>query len=278
MIIAKASPSLLFFDSGLGGLSVYDAVRRKLPHSHAHYFFDHAAFPYGDKSEAFLIKRVTKLLSSVTGALNVRLVVVACNTASTIVLPALRACLSVPVVGTVPAIKPAALLSQRKVVGLLATPGTIHRHYTDELIGSFASDCKVLRIGSTSLVRLAEKHMAGGAVTLEEVASEVAVWQKLPEEQRPDVVVLGCTHFPLLKDLLQQALPGTLLLDSGEAIARRVESLIGLYHLEEVLTGESKGLALHTGTLKEGFYGTALARAGFPTPVTVGEDGSLAFT
>jgi len=217
------SHTILVFDSGIGGLSVLQEIRQLLPGQHYHYLFDNARLPYGELGEAELIRGCVALIEPMVKQLNADIVVIACNTASTLVLPALRHCLSIPVVGVVPAIKPAAQLSQRHHIGLLATPGTVKREYTHELIRKFAGDCRVELFGSSELVMLAEQKMAGIPVSqsqLQKLLVPIA-------ESALDVLVLGCTHFPMLKTELAQALGhGIALLDSGEAIARRVKELL----------------------------------------------------
>ncbi|WP_026957640.1 glutamate racemase [Aliagarivorans taiwanensis] len=219
------SKHILFFDSGVGGLSVLEETRRLNPYYCYSYLFDNHCFPYGELSEAALLKRVATLLDAAAARLAPNLVVIACNTASTIVLPVLRRHLSVPVVGVVPAIKPAAKLSANRHIGLLATPGTVKRTYTEALINEFAADCRIEFLGSTRLVELAEMKLAGESLDYRrEVTEIVKPWSTLSSL---DCVVLGCTHFPLLKEEVTQALGGRVsCVDSGEAIARRVASLL----------------------------------------------------
>lgn len=218
-------PTVLILDSGVGGLSVYGEVRKLLPKLHYIYAFDNEAFPYGEKPEQFVIQRVLTIVEAVQQRYSLSMVIVACNTASTISLPALRARFSFPVVGVVPAVKPAAKLTCNGVVGLLATRGTVQRTYTHELIARFANDCKILLLGSSELVELGEAKLQGEHVSTEALAHILKPWLKLSEP--PDTVVLGCTHFPLLTEELQQVLPdGTRLVDSGAAIARRALWLI----------------------------------------------------
>ncbi|EAS40821.1 glutamate racemase [Photobacterium profundum] len=215
--------TILIFDSGVGGLSVYQEIQSLMPQIQYIYAFDNAAFPYGELAEDVLLQRTQRIVCSLAEKHNVDLVVIACNTASTIVLPILRENLSVPVVGVVPAIKPAAILSQTKVIGLLATPATIHRSYTHELISSFASDCEVRMIGSTRLVEIAEEKLRGLPVSIDEIAEIIKPWQK-----DVDCIILGCTHFPLIKDEIRQALDKAIVIvDSGKAIANRVKGLLG---------------------------------------------------
>jgi len=216
---------VLVFDSGVGGLSVYDEIRNLLPDLHYLYAFDNAAFPYGEKSEEFIVERVVAIVEAVTRRYPLALVVIACNSASTVTLPALRERFAFPVVGVVPAIKPAARLTRNGIVGLLATRGTVRRSYTRELVARFASECKTEMLGSAELVELAEAKLHGKPVAIEEVKRILQPWLRMKEP--PDTVVLGCTHFPLISEELQQVLPeGTRLIDSGAAIARRTVWLL----------------------------------------------------
>lgn len=218
-------PTVLVFDSGAGGLSVYQKVRQLLPNLHYIYTFDNVAFPYSEKSEEFIVERVLEIISAVQQRHPIVIVIIACNTASTISLSALRNRFSFLVVGVVPAIKPAAHLTVNGIVGLLATRGTVQRSYTHELIARFATDCKIELLGSSELVELAEAKLHGKAVPLVTLKKILHPWLKMHEP--PDTVVLGCTHFPLLAEELTLVLPkGTRLVDSGTAIARRTSWLI----------------------------------------------------
>ncbi|MTD28953.1 glutamate racemase [Erwinia sorbitola] len=222
---SKARPTVLVFDSGVGGLSVYDEIRKLLPDLHYLYAFDNVAFPYGEKSEEFIVERVVAIVEAVTRRYPLALVVIACNSASTVTLPALRKRFEFPVVGVVPAIKPAARLTRNGVVGLLATRGTVKRPYTHELVARFGSECKTEMLGSAELVELAEAKLHGKPVAIEDVKRILQPWLRMQEP--PDTVVLGCTHFPLISEELQQVLPeGTRLIDSGAAIARRTVWLL----------------------------------------------------
>ncbi|MDK2635550.1 glutamate racemase [Pantoea stewartii subsp. indologenes] len=218
-------PTVLVFDSGVGGLSVYDEVRQLLPDLHYLYAFDNAGFPYGEKTETFIVERVVAMVDAITRRHPISLVIIACNTASTVTLPALRERFAFPVVGVVPAIKPAARLTRNGVVGLLATRATVRRSYTHDLVSQFAKTCKIEMLGSAELVELAEAKLHGDKVSLDDVRRIVQPWLRMTEP--PDTVVLGCTHFPLLRDELQHVLPeGTRLIDSGAAIARRTAWLL----------------------------------------------------
>ena len=218
-------PTVLVFDSGVGGLSVYDEIRHLLPDLHYIYVFDNEAFPYGEKSETFIVERVLEIVTAVRARYPLALAVIACNSASTVSLPALREKFTFPVVGVVPAIKPAARLTANGIVGLLATRGTVKRPYTRELIDRFAHECRIEMLGSGELVELAEAKLQGETVSLDEIRRILRPWLRMAEP--PDTVVLGCTHFPLLQEELMAVLPeGTRLVDSGAAIARRTAWLI----------------------------------------------------
>jgi len=217
---------LLFFDSGIGGLSVLAPTRALLPHAPIVYAADNAGFPYGTRSEAEIAARVPALLGRLVERYRPRLVVIACNTASTIALPAVRAALDLPVVGTVPAIKPAAALSKTRVIGVLGTEATVRQPYIDRLSQEFAADCTVLRHGSARLVELAEAKLRGEATDPAEYAEALDGLLRQPGGSDVDVVVLACTHFPLVEDELKAVSPRPIaFVHGGEGIARRVAHL-----------------------------------------------------
>ena len=216
---------ILFFDSGVGGLSVVEAARAMLPTAAFIYAADSAGYPYGTKPEAEIAARVPALLGRLVERYRPRLTVIACNTASTIALSTVRAALDVPVVGTVPAIKPAALASKTRVIGVLGTDATVRQPYVDRLSADFASDCIVIRHGSAALVDLAEAKLRGTAVSLNDVKAAIAPMLAHPKAAQMDQLVLACTHFPLFRDELAAAIPGVALVDSGEGIARRIAHL-----------------------------------------------------
>ena len=221
------APVILLFDSGLGGLTVFGEVVRARPDAQYVYVADDAGFPYGGWDEAALVARVVAVMERLVGVHAPDLVVVACNTASTLVLPALRARFAVPFVGTVPAVKPAVAASQTRHVAVLATPGTVRRDYTHALIRSFAGDCKVTLVGSTLLAGLAEAALRGEPVSDAAIAAEIAPC--FPADGPPtDAVVLACTHYPLLADRFARLAPWPVAwIDPAPAIARRVVQLAG---------------------------------------------------
>ena len=209
---------VMVFDSGVGGLSILDAIRKQAPELSYCFVADNAGLPYGDKTESWLIDRVPRVIERALQEVQCQLLVVACNTASTIVLSPLRSQFSFPVIGVVPAIKPAAAMSKKKIIGLLATPATIQRPYTDALIQEFADDCIVIKIGSSRLVAIAEEKLRGTKPDRDELKTILAPFAAA----QPDLVVLGCTHFPLLRQELSETLASIVWIDSGDAIASRV--------------------------------------------------------
>ncbi|HVM22848.1 MAG TPA: glutamate racemase [Sphingomicrobium sp.] len=219
------SAPLLFFDSGIGGLSVLGPTRALLPAAPIVYVADNAAYPYGTRSEAEIASRVPALLGRLVERFRPRLAVIACNTASTIALDHVRSALDLPVVGTVPAIKPAAELSKSRVIGVLGTEATVRQPYVDDLAAKFAADCTVIRHGSPELVDLAEAKLAGDQVTVEEVKAAAQPLFSAPEGERIDTIVLACTHFRLLEAQLSAAFPGMALVDGAAGIARRIAHL-----------------------------------------------------
>lgn len=217
---------LLFFDSGVGGLSVLDPTRALLPRAPIVYAADNAGFPYGTRSEAEIAARVPALLGRLVERYRPRLVVIACNTASTIALPAVRAALDLPVVGTVPAIKPAAALSKSRAIGVLGTDATVRQPYVDDLSARFALDARVFRHGCARLVEAAEAKLRGEAVPPAVYAEALDSLFRQPGGEAIDTIVLACTHFPLVADELAAAAPRAItFVHGGEGIARRIAYL-----------------------------------------------------
>ena len=236
---------LLFFDSGVGGLSVLAPTRALLPTAPLVYVADDAGYPYGVKSEADIAARVPALLGRLAERYRPRLIVIACNTASTIALDAVRAALDVPIVGTVPAIKPAAAMSQTRAIAVLGTEATVRQGYVDRLAARFAADCLVLRHGSAALVDLVEAKLRGEATDLQAYRRIVAAMLDGPGGDRVDTVVLACTHFPLVEPELAAAAPRPLrFVHGGEGIARRIAHLT----VEQAWPAQPpEGVALFTG-------------------------------
>lgn len=220
---------LLVFDSGIGGLSVAGEIRKTLPGAEIVYVADDAAFPYGDWPESALTDHVVTMIAGLIRIIQPAAVVIACNTASTLVLAPLRAAHpAVPFVGTVPAIKPAALETRSGLVSVLGTFGTMQREYTRALIQEFAGNCHVRLVGSANLAPLAEAYMRGEAI------DDAAVWAEIEpafverDGKRTDVVVLACTHYPFLAGHFAALAPWPVQwIDPAPAIARRAAAVAG---------------------------------------------------
>ncbi len=223
-------PTILVFDTGLGGLTVLRETVRLRNDAHYVYVADDAFFPYGHRSEEEVVARMVPLVGELIAAHHPDLVVIACNTASTLVMPHLRDRFSVPFVGTVPAIKPACAASKTKRVSVLGTKGTVQREYTRTLIRDFAQGCEVTLVGSAELASLAEAALSGGVVSDEQISAELTpcfVGAGEDASRRTDTIVLACTHFPLLLDRLNRLAPWPVdWIDPAPAIARRVAHLL----------------------------------------------------
>lgn len=226
MSITDPSAPILIFDSGVGGLSVLEQVRKLLPLAPIIYCADLAALPYGDKSEAEIAARVCGLLGRLAERYHPRLICIACNTASTIALGMVRDVLETPIVGTVPAIKPAAAITQTGVIGLLGTKATIRQAYIDNLEAEFASNKQLIRHAAPELVQAAEEKLRGNAPDPAVFARAVAGLRDQTGGKNIDTVVLACTHFPLLaQELGTEFGPGVRFVDGAQGIARRIANL-----------------------------------------------------
>jgi glutamate racemase len=222
-----SGPRILLFDSGMGGLTVARAVRAELPAATLIYAADNAAFPYGGWDEPILVKRIVDVVGTLIARVKPDLAVIACNTASTLALVALRERYTLPFVGTVPAIKPAAAQTKSRMIGVLATPGTVKREYTRALIDTYAYHCRVFLHGAKRLAEIAEAKLKGQVPDPEELRAEIAPVFRKRDGRLTDVVVLGCTHYPLLLDELTRAAPWPVtFLDPAPAIARRVADVL----------------------------------------------------
>ncbi len=222
-----AAPTILVFDSGLGGLTVYREVAAVRPDAAYVYVADDAGFPYGNQPETMLIARIIDVVGQAIADYNPDLVVVACNTASTLALAELRTRFVAPFVGTVPAIKPACAQSTSKRISVLGTQATVSREYTRALIREFATGCDVALIGSSHLASFAEAELAGEPIADAAIKEEIAGCFVDAEGRRTDTVVLACTHYPLLLERFKANAPWPVdWLDPAPAIARRVADLL----------------------------------------------------
>ncbi|OQM76645.1 glutamate racemase [Manganibacter manganicus] len=221
-------PPVLMFDSGIGGLTVLREARVLMPDRPFVYVADDAAFPYGAWEEPALKTHILGLFADLLDRFKPEISVIACNTASTLVIEALRETFpGHPFVGTVPAIKPAAERTRSGLVSVLATPGTVKRQYTRDLIHQWASKCHVRLVGSNRLAGLAEIYMRDGFVDEAAVRAEIAPCFIEQDGRRTDIVVLACTHYPFIANRMRKTAPWPVdWLDPAEAIARRAHSLI----------------------------------------------------
>ena len=259
---------LLFFDTGVGGLSVLQAAHAALPNAPIIYAADYAGLPYGTKTEAEIAARVPALLGRLVERYRPRLVTIACNTACTIALSHVRAALDVPVVGTVPAIKSASERTKTGVIGLLGTAATIRQPYVDRLETEFASGMTLLRYAAPELVHAAEAKMRGEAVDRAVYARAVAGLTDQEGGEQLDVMILGCTHFPLVQEELAHACaPHMGFVDGAAGIARRIVHLSQGQEWPQQIT---KGIFVTTGPLGDiGPYRPKLAQYGLTEIATL---------
>ncbi len=245
--IPQTRPHVLVFDSGVGGLSVLREISALLPSVRLTYAADNGFFPYGAKPEDALVARVSSVMRALVKEVSPDLAVIACNTASTTALDAVRGFLTIPVIGVVPAIKPAAAASRTRVIGLLGTATTVATRYTAGLISEFATGCRVLTHGANELVEAAERKMQGLPVDEAVVAGVLSRLFDQPGGDALDVVVLGCTHFPLLGAELAALSPHPVAwMDSGAAIARRVATMLGAQDAHRLDSGDLSHRAIFT--------------------------------
>lgn len=260
-----SAPRILLFDSGMGGLTVARAVREAIPDADLIYSADNAAFPYGAWKEPDLVKRVVAVMGTLLERVAPNIVVIACNTASVIALAELRQAYDIPFVGTVPAIKPAAQVTKSGLIGVLATPATAKREYTYDLIHQHAFDCRVFLHGAPRLAAITEAALSGTPPDREELLEEIAPVFRQRDGKATDVVVLGCTHYPLLLDQLTEAAPWPVtFIDPAPAIARRAA---------DVLKGRTNGQAksdVPSGTV-------VLTSAQKATPAAIAAYASMGF-
>lgn len=265
LLLPARRPVILVFDSGLGGLTVLRQVVRACPEADLVYAADDAAFPYGRLTEDRLVARILAVMERLVARTCPDLVVIACNTASTLALPALRARFDLPFVGTVPAVKPAVALTRSRLISVLATPGTVARDYTRGLIETYAAHCEVTLVGSTRLAGVAEAALKGEVVDEDAIAEEITpCFVIAPDGRRTDVVTLSCTHYPLLLERLKRLAPWPVeWIDPAPAIAARVAQLLppvpagpGEPESQALFTGGEK----LTGPLRIALAGHGLAR------------------
>ncbi|MFV8782778.1 glutamate racemase [Microbulbifer sp. SA54] len=230
---SNKAPSALIFDSGVGAISIAREIRQQIPALTLHFGVDNGFYPYGTKSEEILRPRIVEQATAMMAASGADILVVGCNTASTLALPQLREALQKPVVGVVPAVKPAAEETRTGTIALIATEGTVNRRYTRELIEEFANGRQVINVPAPELVRLAEAKLRGETVSAADLEPVLQRIFHSDGGDKVDIAVLACTHFPLLRDELARFAPRSIRwLDSGAAIARRVHWWLDELHLQ----------------------------------------------
>ncbi len=264
ILISNPSAPILLFDSGVGGLSVYDALREILPNAPVIYAADLEGLPYGTKSEAEIATRVAGLLGRMGERYQPRLACIACNTASTIALGMVREVLKIPVVGTVPAIKPAAELTQTGAIGLIGTEATIRQVYVDDLEARFANGNHLIRIAAPSLVQCAEAKLRGQEFDRTAITDTISAMLTMPGGDAIDTLVLACTHFPLLSDEIREAFGRDVqLIDGSVGIARRIVHLVEGQEIEQ--NGPARFVVTGPVDAARGLE-QALSKRGFATP------------
>ena len=239
-------PRIAIVDSGIGGVSILEATAQRLPHYEYIYCMDRLYFPYGTKTSSQIENRVVSIILEIERKYSVDLVILACNTASTVSLPQIRSKIKIPVVGVVPAIKPAVERSASKVIGVLATPLTIASEYTSNLIKSYAKNCKVILHGSSNLVHYSEENLTKGIeVNLQSVSNEIV---HLTKNKQIDTIVLACTHFSHLRSFFVELCSHICWVDSAQAVASRVVSVLG--ERDHLYTSKHRKSNLHLLTTK----------------------------
>lgn len=232
---------ILVFDSGLGGLSILNEISRLNLDVEIDYLADNAFFPYGAKSDLELLDRIPKIVAKGIEKSGAKAAIIACNTASTIALYRIRQISNIPIIGVVPAIKPACLISKTKTIGVLATPRTIGTAYFDQLIEDFAQDCRVIRYGPPKLANAAEEFLLTNQLDENAVRDAIDGLMTQNGGEDIDTIVLACTHYPFLRTPMAESISRTInWIDSGNAIARRL--------------GEVLSLGRSIGAVKSSFY------------------------
>ncbi|WP_418602437.1 glutamate racemase [Hwangdonia sp.] len=228
------------FDSGVGGTSIWKEIHSLLPNENTIYLADSINAPYGPKGKEAIIKLSIKnteyLLSK-----NCKLIVVACNTATTNAIDYLRKTYNVPFIGIEPAIKPAALQTKTNAIGILATKGTLSSTLFSKTSGLFASNINVVEQVGEGIVELIES----GKLHSEEMRTLLKLYLQPMLDAHIDYLVLGCTHYPYLMPLLIDLLPSHVkIIDSGEAVARQTKAVLEKHNL----------LNTQTLNIKNGFF------------------------
>ncbi|UAJ66297.1 glutamate racemase [Candidatus Schneideria nysicola] len=235
-------PTIMILDSGMGGLSTYIQVNKFIKNSHYLYVFDNEGFPYGEKTDQFIIERINSIIQAIQRLHNIDILILACNTVSTInnIKYKLHPYFSYPIMRVIPNIKSATQYTKNKIIGIIATQATINRRYIIQLTKKYSSkDYNFLLLGSSKLVELAEFKLRGGLTPLSFIKEILLPWLKI--NNKPDTIIMGCTHFPLLLQEFQSIFPNTLFLDPSIPLAKKVYLFIEKYFdCSEKKDGEDK--------------------------------------
>ena len=216
--MVAAHKSVGVFDSGVGGLSVLRALRQQLPHEHFLYVGDSGCAPYGDRSAQFVIDRALAITEFLVSQ-DVKAVVVACNTATAVAVESLRARFTLPIVAIEPAVKPAASRTRSRVVGVLATMGTLASPNVGKLLANYGADVEFVIQPCPGLADQIEK----GELASEATRALVTRYVRPIVEKGSDILVLGCTHYPFIRSLIEDvAGPSVEIIDPATAVAREL--------------------------------------------------------
>lgn len=226
---------IVIFDSGLGGTSILSEIIIRLPHEDIIYLADSKNAPYGEKPLSEII-RLSQKNTDLALEFGAKTVVVACNTATTNAIAILREKYNLPFIGIEPAIKPAALNSKTKRIGILATKGTLTSELFQHTSQTFAKDTKVVEVIGRDIVEAVESGFLDNPVFIESLKQQVQIFI----DENIDILVLGCTHYPYIIPILKQLLPESIkIIDSGYAVARQTENILKTRNLNN--TSENIG-------------------------------------
>lgn len=210
------------FDSGVGGTSIWKEIHSLLPNENTIYLADSKQAPYGDKTKEKILELSIKNTEFLIKK-KCKLIVVACNTATTNAIKILRRTYNIPFIGIEPAIKPAALKTKTKTIGILATKGTLTSDLFNKTANLFAEGTTVLEQIGEGIVPLIES----GKINSQEMKALLKLHLKPLLKANIDYLVLGCTHYPYLIPLLAEMLPKNIkIIDSGEAVARQTKTIL----------------------------------------------------
>lgn len=223
---------IVAFDSGIGGLGIVQSLQQQVQNTSlklsVDYLADNLVFPYGEQEDNFLIQRIITVIGETIERLEPDLIIIACNTASTIALEVLREHYpETPFVGCVPPIRWAARISKTKHIGLLATRATVQRPYLKSLKEQFAADCQLIGYGSPILANIAERVFRQESYSSKDIEQEIHTLLEMPTANQIDTICLGCTHYTFVLPQLQELSPRYIQwLDPANAVAKHALDLI----------------------------------------------------